>query len=146
MGAESAATVTGSRFDKLQNNITCASDDLMFIVDADFPVNGNQRFTITKNITLTTNNADYRIYRTGVNASYVTGMFTIQNDGSLMITGSDTHTLRLPAAALRLWTAVSSPTIRHPKEGEGFLCGERGQMCVPDFLCEVFVQVFGKAG
>ena len=95
MGAESAATVTGSRFDKLQNNITCASDDLMFIVDADFPVSGNQRFTITKNITLTTNNADYRIYRTGVNASYVTGMFTIQNDGSLMITGSDTHTLRL---------------------------------------------------
>ena len=95
MGAESAATVTGSRFDKLQNNITCASDDLMFIVDADFPVNGNQRFTITKNITQTTNNAYYRIYRTGVNASYVTGMFTIQNDGSLMITGSDTHTLRL---------------------------------------------------
>ena len=70
-GAESAATVTGSGFDKLRNNITCASDDLMIIVDADFPVNGNQRFTITKNITLTTNNADYRIYRTGVNASYV---------------------------------------------------------------------------
>jgi len=72
VGAESAATVTGSRFDKLQNNITCASDDLMFIVDADFPVNGNQRFTITKNIQLTTiADVDYIIYRNKYQYRYV---------------------------------------------------------------------------
>ena len=97
VGAVSAAdTVIVSDFAGLQNSITNAPDDLTIIVADNIEVSGSDAIpAITTNITLTTNNANHKIYRTGANTSSPTGMFIIQNGGKLTIQGNNSKTLTL---------------------------------------------------
>ncbi|HJK64835.1 MAG TPA: hypothetical protein O0W82_07445, partial [Methanocorpusculum sp.] len=103
VGAVSADTVTVSSFAELQNNITNAPDDRTIIVASDIEVSGSDAIpAITTNITLTTNYANYKIYRTEANTSSLTGMFIIQDGGKLTIRGNSTHdtNLTLDGAAI----------------------------------------------
>ena len=96
VGAVSAAdTVAVSNFTELQNSITNAPSDRMIIVTvtnnisitSQLPSIGNG-----KNITLTTNNADHRIYRGN---SFGGNLFTVDFGGSLTITGDSGTNLTL---------------------------------------------------
>ena len=103
VGVVSADEVTVSSFDGLMDAITNAPSDRTIVVASDIAVSGSDAIpAITTNITLTTNNANYKIYRTEANTSSLTGMFIIQDGGKLTIRGNSTHdtNLTLDGAAI----------------------------------------------
>ena len=94
VGVVSADTVTVSRFDELERNITSASDDLTIIVDDNISIIRQLPIGNGKNITLTTDDADHTLSRDG----FTGNLFIVNPGGNLTITGNGTSNLTLDGA------------------------------------------------
>ena len=104
VGVVSADTVTVLNFDGLESNITNAPDDLTIIVADNISISGTLTIAKGKNITLTTNNADHRIYRDN---SFTDNLFTVDSGGNLTITGNSTQKTNLTLDGMQKSSADS---------------------------------------
>ena len=95
-GAVSADEVTVYTYKQLSDNITGATDDRTIIIADNISVASGEGFTIGNgwNITLTTDEQDRTISRTGATMANQNGMFTVTN-GNLTIQGSGSSKLIL---------------------------------------------------
>ena len=95
-GAVSADKVTVYTYKQLSDNIAGATDDRTIIIAGNISVASGEGFTIEDgwNITLTTDEQDRTISRTGATPANQNGMFTVTN-GNLTIQGSGSSKLIL---------------------------------------------------
>ena len=95
-GAVSADKVTVYTYQQLSDNITSAIGDRTIIIADNISVASGEGFTIGNgwNITLTTDEQDRTISRTGATTANQNGMFTVTN-GNLTIQGSGSSKLIL---------------------------------------------------